>query len=220
MSDRDSRIVLAKETMAPIATDAARIHRRAARKWAQLASTAAWVILASGSNAVAARARTGLRSITSAWCRSASDGEGSTMRDAARPRSANDDPGTKRTSALIDDGPQHGRGTEERAAGALPASSPLSAAEMLLRWSSTLSDWQLLSMRNFGQVSLAWVRKAAEEHHAHRYECSCGRSVSRDSLASVRGWIAAIGSTNLATGRRATKADALLAIDAALGDKP
>ena len=100
---------------------------------------------------------------------------------------------------------------------------PLLAAErreMLLRWSSTLSDWQLLSMRNFGQVSLAWVRKAAEEHHAHRYECSCGRSVSGDSLASVRGWIAAIGSTNLATGRRATKADALLAIDAALGDKP
>ncbi len=100
--------------------------------------------------------------------------------------------------------------------------TPMLAAERrveLLRWSASLSDYQLLSMRNFGPVSLAWVREAAAGHHAHRYECPCGATVTRDELNAVRRWVESIGSTDLSTGRRIRKADALLAIDKMLGNR-
>ena len=55
--------------------------------------------------------------------------------------------------------------------------TPLLAAERreaLLRWSASLTDWRLLSMRNFGSVALAWVREAAAEHHATRASTGAG----------------------------------------------
>jgi hypothetical protein len=99
--------------------------------------------------------------------------------------------------------------------------TPMLAAErreLLLAWSATLTDGQLLRMRNFGPASLNWVRGAADEHHVHRCECACGMVASdpRETLREVRRWVGSIGATNLATGRRITKADALLVLDAAL----
>lgn len=87
--------------------------------------------------------------------------------------------------------------------------------ETLLRWSASLSDPDLLLMRNLGPASLEWIRRAAAEHHIHRFECSCGKIATdrRDTLAEVRRWVESIGQTNLATGRRIGKADALVVID-------
>lgn len=62
--------------------------------------------------------------------------------------------------------------------------------EMLLQWAATLSDWQLLSMRNLGPKSLAWIREMTE--HLHRFELqnvceTCGHreAASLDSRIEV-----------------------------------
>lgn len=38
----------------------------------------------------------------------------------------------------------------------------LDRRDMLLRWSATMTDYDLLNMRNFGKQSLAWTRAAAD----------------------------------------------------------
>lgn len=58
--------------------------------------------------------------------------------------------------------------------------------EQLLRWSATLSDSQLLAMRNLGVTALAWIRQAADERHIHSYVCSCGARAAFDDIDRPR----------------------------------